>query len=376
MFTLLVFIIILGVLVFVHELGHFVVARMNGIKAEEFGFGFPPRALGVVKNDKSGKWEFVRGNKEIVSNNTIYSLNWFPIGGFVKIKGEDGEDRKDSSSFASKSAWARIQVLSAGVLMNLLFAWILLSMTFMLGTFQDVTGENVPGAKILIQGIEDNSPAQKMGLQIGDVLLRGDGVNFSSVENVQTYVKENKGKEIMFFIQRSGKEIQLKGIPREQLENGQGALGIAALGEVVTVKFPFFESLEKGLIEIGTIIILMLEVLRKIFSGNQAGLTVTGIVGIASYTGQIIPLGFSFMLRFAAILSVNLAIVNALPFPALDGGRILFVLIEKIKGSPVSQKIEQLSHTIGFFALITLMIVVTYFDLIRINILDKIKGIF
>ena len=375
MTTIVVFIIILGVLVFVHELGHFVVARMNGIKAEEFGLGFPPRALGVVKAE-NGKWKFVRGSEEIISKNTIYSLNWFPIGGFVKIKGEDGDGKKEADSFASKAAWRRIAVLVAGVLMNFFFAWILLSATFMFGTYQDVTGEHVAGAKILIQSIEDKSPAQQMGLKIGDVLLAGSDGPFATVEDVQNYVKANKGKEIPLQIQRGNNKLQLRGIPREQTNTGQGALGISGLSEVITTKFSFFESLWKGLTEIGTIMLMMLEVLRKLFTGNRAGLAVTGIVGIASYTGQIIPLGFSFLLRFAAILSVNLGIVNILPFPALDGGRVLFVLIEKIKGSPVSQKLEQAFHTVGFFALITLMVVVTYFDLARMDLFSKIKGLF
>lgn len=376
MFTAIVFIIILGVLVLVHELGHFLVARMHGIKADEFGFGFPPRAIGVFKDEKNGKWKVVKGNKEIVSKNTIYSLNWFPIGGFVKIKGEDGDGKKDSDSFAGKSAWIRIQVLIAGVLMNFVLAWILLSATFMIGTYQDVTGTDMSGSKILVQGIEDNSPAQKMGLKVGDVLLRGGDVAFVNVESVQKYIKENKGKEVILSVERGNKELQLRGVPREQTETGQGSLGISNFGQVVTTRFSFFESLWKGLVEIGTIMLLMFDVIRKLLTGNNAGLTVTGIVGIASYTGQIIPLGFSLLLRFAALLSVNLGIVNVLPFPALDGGRILFILIEKIKGSPVSQKIEQFAHTAGFLVLITLMVVVTYFDLIRIDIIDKIRGIF
>ncbi len=376
MFTVVVFIIILGVLVFVHELGHFVVARMNGIKAEEFGLGFPPRALGVFKDDKSGKWKFVSGGKSIVSENTVYSLNWFPIGGFVKIKGEDGGEKKDTDSFSSKPAWARIAVLAAGVVMNFLFAWVLLSATFIIGTYQDVTGDHVAGSKVLIQAVEDKSPAQKMGLQIGDVLISGGSGAFATVEDVQSYIKANAGKEIPLYIQRGKRKLQLKGTPREQTEAGQGALGISGLAEVVTAKFSFFESLWKGLVEIGMVMLMMLEVIKKLFVGNRAGLTMTGVVGIASYTGQIIPLGFSFLLRFMAILSVNLGIVNILPFPALDGGRILFILIEKIKGSPVSQKVEQFFHTAGFLVLITLMVIVTYFDLARMDIIGKIKGIF
>src|SRR6185369_10286084 len=185
MLTLLVFIVILGILVFVHELGHFMVARRNGIKAEEFGFGFPPRIIGIYKDDKgkngSASWRIVRGSRDVVSKNTVYSLNWFPIGGFVRIKGEDGDGKKEEDSFASKSAWIRIKVLSAGVTMNFILAWVLLSMTFMVGSYQDVTGEHNAGAKILIESIEQDSPAEKMGLKIGDVILEnGNGAKFYS----------------------------------------------------------------------------------------------------------------------------------------------------------------------------------------------------
>ncbi len=205
----------------------------------------------------------------------MYSLNWFPIGGFVKIKGEDGGSEADADSFGSKSAWIRIQVLIAGVLMNFLFAWILLSGTFMFGTYQDVTGEHLAGSRILIQGVEEGSPAQQMGLRVGDILLSGEKQVFKSVEDVQIYVKKNGGKEIVVNIQRGEKEIQLRGVPRQQAESGQGALGISGMGEVVVVKFSLWESLKKGLVEIGMIILLMFDVFKRLFSGNSSGLTVT-----------------------------------------------------------------------------------------------------
>ena len=381
MLTIIVFILILGLLVVIHELGHFLVARRNGIKAEEFGFGFPPRIFGIYKkgNDKNGSasWRIVWGGKEIESEDTIYSLNWFPIGGFVRIKGENGEGEKDKDSFASKSPWIRTKVLFAGVLMNFILAWVLLSCTFMLGTYQDVTGMHDPNAKVLAEGIDDNSPAQAMGMHIGDVLVSGgSGIQFRQVSDVQNYINSNRGKEISLTVERGKNQLVLTGVPRTNDVPGQGALGISSIGEVVTVHYSFFESLWNGILEIGSILLLMFFVIKELFSGNHAGLTVTGVVGIASYTGQIIPLGFSFLLRFAAILSVNLGFINALPIPALDGGRVLFVVIEKIKGSPVKQRTEQIFHTVGFFILITLMIVVTYFDLIRIDLLGKIRGIF
>ena len=285
----------------------------------------------------------------------------------MKIKGEDGDGKKEKDSFAAKSAWVRVKVLAAGVVMNFILAWVLLSGTFMLGSYQDVTGQHISGAKVLIEGIEDNSPAQKMNLHIGDELISGNGrVNFSTVEEVQAFIADNKGREISLIVQRGNEKLTLNGVPRSEIVEGQGALGISSLGEVVMVNYSFFKAFWMGLLEIGGIMLMMLDVLRKLLFGQHSGLTVTGIVGIAAYTGQIIPLGFSFLLRFAAILSVNLGIINILPFPALDGGRILFVLIEKIKGSRLNPKFANTANMVGFAILILLMLLVTYHDVVKL----------
>lgn len=436
MLTIIVFIVILGILVFVHELGHFVVAKKSGIKVEEFGFGFPPRAIGIQfiegedhkkvseiesievktsdikigkdeiiqetitekihKVDKKfpvGKWRIIWGNKDgddenekqdirearkkDFSGGTIYSLNWLPVGGFVRIKGEDGEGKKDPDSFASKSAWTRIAVLIAGVLMNFVLAWVLLSMTFMLGSYKDVTGQNVSGSKILLEGIEKDSPAEKMGLMMGDFIIGGgDGAIFSSVEEVQKYINENRGKEIKLVVQRGEEEKTLTGTPREQVLENQGALGISGFGEVVMIKYPFFKSLWKGAQEVGYMFLEVWRVFGKLLSGEKADVEVMGPVKLAMFTGQIIPLGFVFVLRFIAIFSVNLGIINILPFPALDGGRILFILIEKIKGKPVSQNVEQTFHTIGMMLLLALMLFITMREIFTPELLGKIKDIF
>jgi regulator of sigma E protease len=377
MLTLIVFVVILGILVFVHELGHFLVARRNGIKAEEFGFGFPPRAVGIYFNEKTEKWKFVKGSKEIVSKNTVYSLNWFPIGGFVKIKGEDGDGKKDHDSFAAKSAWIRIKVLAAGVTMNFILAWLLLSATFMIGSYQDVTGENVAGSKILIEGIEQSSPAEQMGLKIGDVILKNaDGVNFLTVASFQKYVTDNRGKNINIVVQRDDAQLTLSGTPRLETEDGKGALGISGLGEVIMKRYSFLQSFWQGLQEMGIMLLMIGKVFIGLFRGQSAGIEVMGPVKLAIFTGQIIPLGFVFMLRFVAIFSVNLGVVNILPFPALDGGRILFILIEKIKGSPVSQKVETIFHSTGMLILLSLMFFITVKEVFSPEILSKIKGFF
>jgi regulator of sigma E protease len=433
--TILVFVIILGLLVFVHELGHFVVARRNGIKAEEFGFGFPPRIVGIQflqgkKKEKVSevesiqvktldmkmgkdeiiqetvtemihniektvpvrKWRIIWGNKDgddenekrdlheahqkRFSGGTVYSLNWFPIGGFVRIKGEDGEGKKEADSFAAKSPWIRIRVLVAGVAMNFLLAWVLLSVTFMVGSYQDVTGEHVAGSKILIESIEQNSPADKMGLEIGDVIIKdGGGTIFSSVEQVQQYINSNRGKEVTLVVQRGSEQLSLSGMPRLETQQGQGALGISGLGEVVNARYPFFQSLWMGIAEIGNMFVAIFQLFGQLLHGQQTGVEVMGPVKLAVFTGQIIPLGFVYILRFIAIFSVNLGIINVLPFPALDGGRILFVLIEKIKGSPVSRKVEQAFHTVGMMLLLALMLLITLREIFTPELIARIKGI-
>ncbi|EKE15695.1 MAG: Membrane-associated zinc metalloprotease [uncultured bacterium] len=376
--AVLIFILILGVLVFVHELGHFLVARRNGITAHEFGFGFPPRFIGIYRDDKNKKWNFVRGSKEVETKNTIYSLNWFPIGGFVKIKGEDGSGKGDADSFASKSAWKRIKVLAAGVAMNFILAWALFSAGLMIGTYQEVPEGNLQNSKILISSVAENSPAKNIGIKLGDEILSGgknSEIVFQKIEDVQDYINSNRGKEVMLEIKRGEDIIEFSGIPREDKIEGQGALGIG-LSQVEIVRYSFFKAAYYGLIEMGNVLLLMFETFRQLFIGNASGIELTGIVGIAVYTGDVIPLGIVQLFRFAALLSINLGIINILPFPALDGGRILFIIIEKIKRSPVSEKVENAFHTAGFMLLILLMVLVTFKDLVRFEIVDKIKGLF
>lgn len=376
--AILIFILILGVLVFVHELGHFLVARRNGITAYEFGFGFPPRIFGIYRNDKNKKWSFIKGSGEVKTKNTIYSLNWFPIGGFVKIKGEDGSGKGDADSFASKSAWKRIKVLAAGVIMNFILAWALFSAGLMIGTYQEVSDENSQNSKILISSVVENSPAKNMGIKLGDEIISGgkeEKIVFHKIEDVQNYINSNRGNEIMIGVKRGGEIVEIEGVPREEKIEGQGALGIG-LSQVEIVRHSFFKAVYYGLIEMGNVFLLIFETFRQLFIGNASGIELTGIVGIAVYTGDVIPLGIVQLLRFAALLSINLGIINILPFPALDGGRILFIIIEKIKKSPVSEKVENAFHTAGFMLLILLMILVTFKDLVRFEIVDKIKGLF
>jgi regulator of sigma E protease len=440
MLTAIVFIIILGLLIFVHELGHFLVARKNGITAYEFGFGFPPRIVGiqlirgerlekvgeeekikvevsdyrtedgseVIKEvitdsvrevdvvKKVKKWRLIWGKRNTdeewelepgFKEDTIYSINWIPLGGFVKIKGEDGSHTNDPDSFSGKSAWVRVKVLFAGVAMNFVLAWVLISLALMIGAPEAVDGgiNKFKDAKIQISQIIPGSPAEVMGIKAGDDVIKCQmpdercNNNFSDVAGVQNFINDYKGKEIVLQVKRGKSLLDLEGTPRMEYPQGQGALGIS-LVQTAIVQYPWYEAIVKGFTTTVDIIVLIFSTLfgivKGLIVGQKVAVDVSGPVGIAYLTKQVTELGLVYVMQFAALLSINLGIINGLPFPALDGGRILFILIEKIKGSPVSQKVENFVHTIGFVLLIALMILVTLKDILRFEIIQKIGNIF
>lgn len=387
--TILIFVLILGLLIFVHELGHFLTARRNGITCHEFGFGFPPRLVGAVKDEQTGEWKIVWGRKPHHGNNTLYSFNWLPLGGFVRIKGEDGRD-KSNDSFGSKNAWVRFKVLFAGVLMNFVLAWVLIAFGFMIGIPQSsetILSDNAeatePRVHVLL--VEEGSPAQEMGIGLGDVItdICAPGGHrcqtIATNADLQEIVEDRRGKEILVRVERGDAKKELTGVVREDSPEGQGALGVQ-IDEVVIVNYPVHEALWWSIGATFTMIMNILIAFGAILWGLVSGAGVTadlaGPVGIAALTGQVTQLGISYLLQFTALLSVNLGIINAVPIPALDGGRILFLIIEKLKGSPVSRKVEGIAHSIGFSLLILLMVVVTFRDFVRFEVVDKIKGLF
>ncbi|TXH01799.1 MAG: RIP metalloprotease RseP [Candidatus Moraniibacteriota bacterium] len=380
MLTILIFVIVLGVLIFVHELGHFLTARRNGVKAEEFGFGFPPRVFGVVFDDFTKKFRLVKGNEDVESPHTVYSLNWIPLGGFVRIKGEDRDAPLEPDSFAGKSAWVRFKILVAGVVMNFLLAWVLFSVVLMLGFPEQINPEDraqYEHTQVQILQVQPGTPAESIGLLAGDVLKKLDTTPVKNLSVVTDYIAAHKGKEIAVTIDRGGETLVLKGTPRTDAPAGEGALGIS-FSETAIVEYGFFEALWKGLeqtyLKTAEIFTVLGTMLASLFTGAKTSVDIAGPVGIVYLTKQMSELGLAYLLYFAAILSIHLGIIHALPIPALDGGRILFILIEKLKGSPVSQKVEGYVHQIGFMLLLLLMVWVTFYDILRFNIWDKFFG--
>ena len=378
MLTLITFLIVLSILVFAHELGHFLVARRFGIRAEEFGWGFPPRAWGIYKS-KEGKWKHAWGGKKVEdASGTIYSINWIPLGGFVKLN-EDETKSDDPNHFVNKKVWQRAFILSAGVSMNIILAAVLITIGLLVGMPQALDGVG-PGAqisdrKIQIIQVMPDTPAAAVGFKIGDIIEGINDIRFEKYQDLQKFVDERRGEELYYKIKRGREEFIAPLTPRLMEETGRGGVGIA-ISETGIVRYPFFIAVWEGIkttaVTTWIIITAFYGLLKGLIIGQGlAGAELAGPVGIAVLTGQVARMGLIYILQFTAILSINLAIINFFPFPALDGGRVLFLIIEKIKGSPIRREIEALIHNVGFALLMLLVLVVTFKDVARFG--DKFK---
>jgi len=369
--TIIIFILVLSVLVFAHELGHFMTARFFGVKAEEFGFGFPPRAIGWYKNEQK-KWQKIIGNKEITNRTTIYSLNWLPIGGFVKIKGENGEGQSETDSFIAKPIGQRILILVAGVVMNVILAWFLFSLGYLIGLPQSTDsvgpGAIVSEAQVMVAQVMPNSVAARAGLLEGDAILQVGEIKVGSEKALQEEINKQDKQEVNLVVKRNNQIENIKVIPTDS-GSGRATIGVAIFSGA-TVRYPFLIAFWEGAKTTGwmlkEIVLAFINLFGDLFHGQAVGDQFAGPVGIANITGQAARLGFAYLLQFIALLSLNLAIINILPFPALDGGRIFFLLIEKTKGRPMRRELETLIHNIGFLLLIALVIFITAKDIIKL----------
>ena len=381
---------VLGFLIFIHELGHFATAKWFGIKVTEFGFGFPPRIFGVRYKE------------------TVYSINWIPLGGFVRMVGE--EDPTDPQSFAAQAVWKRIVVLVSGSFMNLVFPLVVFAILFTL------PHDTVVGT-VMISGVSPNSPAQEAGLRAGDMVLEIEGERVENHFDLVQAVMTRLGRSTEFTIRRgmivTGLAFSPELAPVEKLtitprlrppehvvvqevtdpatemslrearnvnpdaqigdKIQQGAIGVlvgTANPKIVKRSFAPWDAVP-----------MAVERAWEVLTLTQAGLTqwarggpdpgITGPVGIAQVTGEIaeeIPnIGFSPLFEFVALISISLGIVNLLPIPALDGGRLLFVVIEWVRrGKRISPQREGLVHMVGFALLIGLIVAMSYRDVVRI----------
>jgi len=364
--NILILLVVLAILILVHEFGHFIVAKKTGIRVDEFGLGFPPKLFGK----KYGETE--------------YTFNLIPFGGFVKIFGENAEEEARSGpdsarSFVNKPKWIQAAVISAGVGFNFLLAWILISAGFIAGfpmpTGAAPVGASVTNEQLIITAVEDNSPAGEVKLQAGDVILslglgENDGVlERPGAETVQSFIREHGEKEIVLSYKR-GEEVQTVMLtPRHGIVGDRPAIGIA-MSTIGLVKLPPHRALWEGgkmtVVLTGAVVTAFTGLIADALVGEADIANLAGPVGIVSLVGDATSLGFVYLLGFVAFISINLGVLNLLPIPALDGGRLLFLLIETIKGSPIRPSVVNAAHTIGFALLILLMILVTYNDIARL----------
>jgi regulator of sigma E protease len=376
-FTIVIFLIVLSLLVFVHEAGHFIVAKRSGMKVDEFGFGFPPRLFGIQKVD--GKWKIVWGAKNQPTNDTIYSINWIPLGGFVKIMGEDNDTAGDDRSFINKPFWPRFFTLAAGVIMNFILAGVLFSVGFMAGlpvAVQDMSevpkGGVLSARHVAIIEVGEGTPAEKAGLVAGDIVQSIDGQAFDSVEGLQEYIRGHKGAKLNFDVKRVNEEKQFTVESLTEAPQGGGTVGIG-LALYGKLKFNPILSIGHGFETAYTQLTNIASGLYHLFSTGDGLKNLGGPVKIAQLTGQVADMGIIPLFQFAAFLSLNLALLNAIPFPALDGGRILFLIIETVRRKRNNPNIEQYANAIGFVLLLVLMLVITVRD---VSQLEFIKHLF
>ncbi|MDP3015131.1 MAG: RIP metalloprotease RseP [bacterium] len=329
-------IIFLSILILVHEFGHFWVAKKFGLLVEEFGIGLPPK----IWSKKIGE--------------TVYSVNALPLGGFVKIFGENADQRGLKRSFTDLKIWKRSVIIAAGVLMNFLLGWLVISIIFSIGIPQTV----------LITEVQSDSPAAGIGLQIGDKII-----GFSNVEKFINFIDAGRGQEIVLKIERNGEIKEFKTIPRINPPSGEGALGVGLIEAGLpkqNLLASFWEGLKTSVETVKMIFIALFNLIAKAFVGKASLEQIAGPIGIVKVTAQASTLGFVYLLQLLALISLNLAVINLLPFPALDGGRLLFLLIEKIKGEPLPEKFEKYANAVGMALLLLLMIIITIKDISRL----------
>ena len=356
--SIILTLIVFSLLVYVHELGHYLAARRAGIRVEEFGFGFPPRLLTL-------------GNM----GDMLITLNLIPVGGFVRMAGMPGSDEEDDpEGFSRKSIGSRTLALTSGTIMNAILA-------VALYTCVSLVGEPVDVERLEISGVAEPSPAFAAGLQTGDVIIALDGVPVRSFYDLYLHTLSRAGQSVRVTVNRSGSEVTVQLVPRNDPPPEEGAMGIAVdrtfLGTEL-VKYSLWEAVPRGIVMTWeTVADLwfglkeMVKAWLKPGTASAIPLTGIGVVGIGQIVGQVARSGDPWVpqriVLLTAFLSINFAIFNLLPIPALDGGRLVFVVLEWIRGGrKIDPRKEGYVHMIGMVVLMGLVVVVAYRDIVRL----------
>jgi len=355
--TILLSVLTLSLLIILHELGHFYFAKKFGVKVEEFGMFLPPRIWGK----KIGE--------------TIYSINWIPFGGFVKMQGEDDNTQKDERSFASKPIWQRAVIVAAGVISFWLISIVILSGVFMSGAVEAVDDNDpAPNARVQIISVVADSPAFSAGIKAGDIVKSvkaGELIPVDKVAQVQEVAANFAGREIILEIERAGNVLEIALTPRENPPAGEGAMGVG-LTRTAQKSYSFFSAIGNGAVATWRMTLSVFDGWGQIIGqlvkkeGMPPGAELVGPIGIVGLMSDQAQMGWNYYLQFIAMISVYLAVFNALPIPALDGGRLAFLALEAIRRKPASEKIEQSLTAVCYGLLMVLMLFVIVKDIIRL----------
>ena len=357
--SILLFLVVLLVLVLVHEFGHFIVAKKFGIRVDEFAFGFPPRLFAKKKGE------------------TTYAFNALPLGGYVKIYGENPDEvtTDRTRSFIAKPRPTQALVIVAGVVFNLLLAWFLISAVLMAGIPAPVgmDGYTVTSPRLMITGVNEGTPAKDAGLLEGDVLVTlSDGttlLDITEAESATEFIAARLDVPLTITYERQGEIKETVATPSGKIVEGRGAIGVY-LDMVGILKLPphlaLWEGLQKTYEYTKLTVVGIYTFIWGAVTGEGDFAQVTGPVGIVNAVGQAAGVGLTNLVLFAALISINLAVINLIPFPALDGGRLLFIAIESIVRRPIPIKIANALNLAGFALLMLLMVAVTYHDVVRL----------
>lgn len=362
--SILLFVAILSALVIAHEFGHFWVAKKSGIRVDEFGLGYPPRAKTLFM------WK-----------GTLFTLNWLPFGGFVKIFGEDGSNvgeltqlEKDQS-FVTKPRYTQAAVLVAGVVMNFLVGWLLVSGLYMKGTpiiFDDaVPAQYLSDTKLIVETVVPGAPADIAHLATGDIITKVSHTKGETVletytpKSLTAFIRASEGKALSVEILREGKAETLGITPTLNKDTQVYMIGITP---TLTgyIKLPFFDAIVQGFDSSVSLVRDTVQGILGLATQKVSIDAVSGPVGMVGMVGTAATMGIDYVILFAALISLSLAVINLVPFPALDGGRLVFVVVEAIIRRPIPANITAILNTVGFFLLIGLMLFVTYHDVVRL----------
>ena len=404
----------LSILVFVHELGHYLTAKWSGVVVEEFGFGYPPRLFAfwhtegrIVVDGKelvvprgfklpkelapgslvmvesvidSKERPVLRAIEEVdpadasaagaarvdyLDPGTLFSVNAIPFGGFAKMLGE--EDPTAPGSLASKGKLARILVLSAGGIMNLLTAVLFFALAMMVGAPTVAEPENA-----VVNSVSPGSPAEAVGLEAGDVVLRADDFEILSITDLQDYTQAHLGEAIVLSVEREGEMLEIAVVPRVDVPSGEGPIGIGLSPRTTIETSPWYQAIWLGMKQTvsltGLIFTVPVQIIRGLIPADLA--RPVGPVGVGQLVGDAVQYSLDTgwwypAMQIMGTLSVALAVTNLLPLPGLDGGRILFVIVEGIRGRRIDPAKEGLVHLIGLALLVALMLLVTWQDLVN-----------